>query len=447
MAISNQTVRTLYDGDDSTTSFAIPFASQQTSYGDLLVYLRAADGTETLQTISSDYTVSGTNVVMTTAPATGEKLLLIRANPATSTLDLDPNEAPDVEAIEDQIDKLTALVQELREKVDRAPKFKITTAETNPELAEPTTNKYLQWDANGDIINSDGTGDVESLNDVSPTTTKGDLLVRDATELQRLPVGTNDQVLTADSTQDLGVRWGTVASEDTNLANIDVKDQSVVVYTDFMSGNMAFEGWTVSTGSGGAAAPMVAGNSLPGHPGVLRLSTETNSSGRAYAAQGVNMLHFGQGESVTFDAVVAVNAVPTVAEDFTCYIGCHSGTTSSPSRGVGFAIDRTENANNWLCMTDAAGSNFVDSGEAIVADSMVHLRIEINGAGTEALFYIDDTLVHTETTNLPSTSSGQNGCYWIASLFKQAGTTARYLYLDKGKTVVTFDSPRIGTWA
>lgn len=42
---------------------------------------------------------------------------------------------------------------------------------------------------------------------VDPTTTKGDLLVRNATVLTRLPVGANAQVLTADSVAAEGVKW------------------------------------------------------------------------------------------------------------------------------------------------------------------------------------------------------------------------------------------------
>ena len=44
----------------------------------------------------------------------------------------------------------------------------------------------------------------------SPATTKGDLLVDDGTALQRLGVGANAFVLTADSTQALGVKWAAV---------------------------------------------------------------------------------------------------------------------------------------------------------------------------------------------------------------------------------------------
>jgi hypothetical protein len=40
-----------------------------------------------------------------------------------------------------------------------------------------------------------------------PTTTKGDLLARSSTEIDRLPVGADTQILTADSSQPLGVKW------------------------------------------------------------------------------------------------------------------------------------------------------------------------------------------------------------------------------------------------
>jgi hypothetical protein len=42
-------------------------------------------------------------------------------------------------------------------------------------------------------------------------TTKGDLLSRSASALSRLGVGSNNQVLTADSTQTLGIKWAAVA--------------------------------------------------------------------------------------------------------------------------------------------------------------------------------------------------------------------------------------------
>lgn len=45
----------------------------------------------------------------------------------------------------------------------------------------------------------------------TPLTTKGDLLVSDGTLLARVPVGTDNQVLTADAAQALGVKWAAAA--------------------------------------------------------------------------------------------------------------------------------------------------------------------------------------------------------------------------------------------
>jgi hypothetical protein len=64
---------------------------------------------------------------------------------------------------------------------------------------------------------------------------------------------------------------------------------------------------------------------------------------------------------------------------------------------------------------------------AVTAGTFNKLRIEVNGAGTEAKFYIDGTLVATHTTNMPG-STDRLGVG--VNMRKTVGNTARQIRND-----------------
>ncbi len=82
--------------------------------------------------------------------------------------------------------------------------YRSATANVNTRLALGTANQVLR-------VNSGGTApEWATTADQTPLTTKGDLFGFDTADA-RIPIGTNGHVLTADSTQSLGLKWAAAA--------------------------------------------------------------------------------------------------------------------------------------------------------------------------------------------------------------------------------------------
>lgn len=78
-------------------------------------------------------------------------------------------------------------------------------------------------------------------------TTKGDLLTRNATTTARLPVGSNGQVLVADSTQTLGIKWDAASSYIGAWVNFTVGPSPTFTITILANNNVTS---VVRTGAG-----------------------------------------------------------------------------------------------------------------------------------------------------------------------------------------------------
>jgi len=83
--------------------------------------------------------------------------------------------------------------------------YRSATANVNTRLALGTAGQVLR-------VNSGATApEWATTADQTPLTTKGDLFGFDTADA-RIPVGTNGHILTADSTQSLGVKWAAAAA-------------------------------------------------------------------------------------------------------------------------------------------------------------------------------------------------------------------------------------------
>ena len=158
MTVSSSTNRVSYSGNGTLTAFAYTFKIFDED--DLTVILRASDGAETVQTITTHYTVSGVgdagggNVTFVTAPASGVTVVILREQPLTQGLDLVPNDPFPAASLEEALDKLVFMTQKHEEELGRAIKASRTNTLTGSEFtisAADRANKVFSFDSSGDL--------------------------------------------------------------------------------------------------------------------------------------------------------------------------------------------------------------------------------------------------------------------------------------------------------
>lgn len=158
MTVSSSTNKVSYNGNGVLTTFAYTFKIFDED--DLTVILRASDGTETVQTITTHYTVTGVgdagggNVEFVTAPTATQDVVILREQPLTQGLDIVPNDPFPAQNFENALDKLTFMVQQQAEELGRSIKASRTTTLTSSEFtsnAADRANKIFAFDGNGDL--------------------------------------------------------------------------------------------------------------------------------------------------------------------------------------------------------------------------------------------------------------------------------------------------------
>jgi hypothetical protein len=160
MTISSTTVRNSYSGDGTTDTFTYNFKIFQDS--DIQVIIRSANGTETIKTITTHYTVTdagvsaGGTVVFTAGniPTNTETVVLRRNIPQTQAIDYIANDPFPAESHEEGLDRATMAIQQIQEEVTRSLKLSKTNTMTSTEFtvgAADRANKILAFDAAGEI--------------------------------------------------------------------------------------------------------------------------------------------------------------------------------------------------------------------------------------------------------------------------------------------------------
>lgn len=266
MTVTNTSNRIKYSGNGSTTAFSFP--NLVFDEDDLVVTLIDSSDVETVQTITTHYTVSGTGVpagctvTMVTAPASGEELLIERSMGYLQSSDYTDGGDLPAETLESDLDKAAIRDQQLKDIFDRTLKTPASETESNIGTLPAKTSrasKVFTFDSNGDPLAS-AFGDINvSIDIVESSPVDGHFLVHDGTNW------INEAPATARASMGLG----TAAVADTGVANGDVPAMDATGYpaangsqiTNLTLGNIALSAASiVGRLSSGAASELSALN-------------------------------------------------------------------------------------------------------------------------------------------------------------------------------------------
>jgi hypothetical protein len=391
MTISSTTNRVSTSGNGVTTAFSFPYGFHVAA--DLVVIQKVnATGVETVKTLTTHYTISGTTdpahgypsggtVTMLVAPPTGTTLIIYRDPARTQTSDFVENDPFPAEVAEKAWDRAVMVAQRLYDLVSRS--LRLSDGETSgASLLVPDVtlraNKALIFDADGNVdVSSD---DYE------------------------------DQATNAAASAAAAASSATAAASSASTASTQASNAST-------SATAAATSATAAAGSATAAATSA---TSAASSATAAGTSETNAATSATAAAGSATTAGTQAANAATSATAAAGSATTASTQATNAATSATSAASSATTATTQATNASNSATAAATSATAAAASataaansaasfdptsLVDSVMRIVdnADNTKKVAFEVSGVttGTTRTLTVPDastTLVGTDTT-------------------------------------------------
>jgi hypothetical protein len=227
----------------------------------------------------------------------------------------------------------------------------------------------------------------------SPLTTLGDLYTF-STVNARLPIGNSGQMVIVNSTSASGLAY--------DFPALDVS-WSYEIYHDFMSVPTTSE-WVLSSTTTGTGASIVSNNTtITDGSRIGEIIMESGSTSTGLCAVSGKPFYTGNGQ-IIFDCPINLDQLSNSTDTFTINIGLSNSTAGvGQNNGIYFNYTNGINSGRFQCVCNLAGtSTTADSGVTVAASTWYNLQIIVNAAASSVEFYINQSLVSTITSNIPS---------------------------------------------
>ncbi len=156
MTISSEVFKKIYTGNDSTTVFPYTFKIFADTDLEVILYT-VADGTETVLSLTTHYTVSdagedaGGNVTTVETYSSDYQIIIRRNLTYTQGTDYIENDPFAAETHETALDRLTMLVQQSQEQLDRTL-IQSSSATNQIKFPTPSSDRLIGWNTAADAL-------------------------------------------------------------------------------------------------------------------------------------------------------------------------------------------------------------------------------------------------------------------------------------------------------
>jgi len=342
--------------DPASVTFNVTFKYLATSE---VVATKTSSGTDTVLTETTHYTLSAAGASGTfTFTATGAALFaaddlltfnrkMERTSDTFDQLsDYAQNDALDADTLENNFDKAIMISQQMKEAADRRLHFSATsTFETTGEAAAKITatkadraNKYLSFDANGDITTSTT---VEGASYTETSIAAGHILRYSGSAWVNSSILALDDIkLYFGTDSDTSIEWDTTDTALQFQANVEGQPLSIGLYAD--QGDDNIDKWKLSVADGGVMTfnTKASGSFVP----LLTITPHATATSSSVVIAG----------DLTVDGTTTtVNTANLLVEDPLIVLSKNT-SGGSPSNDCGLIIERGDLTNVGMIWDESA---------------------------------------------------------------------------------------------
>jgi hypothetical protein len=195
---------------------------------------------------------------------------------------------------------------------------------------------------------------------------------------------------------------------------------------------VATSGDSVSLTTQHNAGSFTATTGATGHPGVISLSTGTNTNGDAEVGsndQG-GAYRLGNGDYWRWETVLRLPTLSDATNTYTTQVGFNEANgVGNPTDGCYFKYSNGVNSGKWqgVCYNNGATTT-CNTNITVAAATWYRLTVVVASDGSQSDFQVNGTSTCQVTTNIPTASGRETS--WNAAIAKSAGTTARTMEID-----------------